>query len=397
VRAALGALGGALIAAGGCAGGPDATSGSTLEGARTWEAARGLDGEALEEWVRPEGPLPPDTISVTLFASGDGDEAISFGVRDVDDRVLVDARAPEQSPNRLLRGRGAVVGMIPSGSVALPLAANFHVRASRLLANPAASDERPVVVSAWVKRSGAGAAVPERQELPLALFLVGPRRYDPARIAVALGEAGRIWRAAGVELREPARIAIDGAEGLGFERVRVEPELGPDSPALRALFHLSERAPEGTLALFLVPDLATGGPGYPVWALSGSIPVPPRLGTVRSGLAVNGSLLDLDPVWTGQIMAHEIGHALGLYHTTERDLANAGTRAAPVRQAIHDPIDDTPECPAQADSSPIDGALSADECAAHDTGNLMFWAATRGATTLTRGQADMARRSALVR
>ena len=41
--------------------------------------------------------------------------------------------------------------------------------------------------------------------------------------------------------------------------------------------------------------------------------------------------------------------------------------------------------------------LSADECAAHDTGNLMFWAAVPGAATVTSGQADIARRSALVR
>jgi len=84
-----------------------------------------------------------------------------------------------------------------------------------------------------------------------------------------------------------------------------------------------------------------------------------------------------------------MGHALGLYHTTEAALDGAAS--------VSDQIDDTPACPASADRSPVDQTLSAAECDGHDTANLMFWSAVRGATRLTGGQAAMARRSALAR
>jgi hypothetical protein len=63
--------------------------------------------------------------------------------------------------------------------------------------------------------------------------------------------------------------------------------------------------------------------------------------------------------------AHEIGHYLGLYHTSERD----------GRQ--HDPIPDTPEC------------AGAGPCS--DAGNIMFWTGGAGRSTLTEGQASVMR------
>ena len=63
---------------------------------------------------------------------------------------------------------------------------------------------------------------------------------------------------------------------------------------------------------------------------------------------------------------------------------------------MHDQLDDTPECPADADANQ-DGLLTPDECEPWDSRNLMFWAGTRVSTGLTAGQADIAKRSALTR
>jgi hypothetical protein len=142
-------------------------------------------------------------------------------------------------------------------------------------------------------------------------------------------------------------------------------------------------APPGAMDIFVVEELGVGGEG--LFALSGSIPVPP-VATPHSGVLVSAALIAHDPLWAGQVIAHEVGHALGLYHTTERSSAGG---------AIHDLLDDTPACPAAADVD-HDGTLDARECDGQDGGNLMFWATARGATQLTAGQAAMARRSALV-
>ncbi len=390
-----GALYLALALMAGCGEEPAGTSGSALVGPIVWAAARGPDGETSESWVARGGALAEDTLSVTLTASGDADERLSLGVRDATGRVLVDPRRPEHWPNRVLPFRGVVVGMIPSGSAALPLSSNFAVRALVLGAGAGPSSEGWIQMAAWIKHSGRTAAVPPVQELPLAAFQVGGRSVPDGRLRVALAEAGRIWRRAGIELGEPARVRIDGADGERLERIEIDPALGSDSPALGALLRLSDRGPPGTLALFLVADIVVAGPQISLWALSGSIPVPPLAGTARSGIALDAQLVDADPVWAGQVIAHEIGHALGLFHTTEGELVRSGGASGPVR-ALHDLLDDTPACPPEADHD-RDGLLALDECRNHDAANLMFWAAARDGTRLTPGQAEQARRSALAR
>ena len=69
--------------------------------------------------------------------------------------------------------------------------------------------------------------------------------------------------------------------------------------------------------------------------------------------------------------AHEIGHYLGLYHTSERD------------GGAHDPIADTPECGGGDDACP-------------DGDNVMFWTGGGARHVLTAGQGAVMRRHPLV-
>ena len=122
--------------------------------------------------------------------------------------------------------------------------------------------------------------------------------------------------------------------------------------------------------------------GWSVLGKAGGIPGPPLVhGTYGSGVAV--SLADYYG-WseyaisvTAETMAHELGHQLGLFHTSEQD------------GLMHDPIPDTPEC---TDKNG-DGLVDYDECYNKDADNLMFWSVTLSAK-LTPGQKYVIHRNA---
>ncbi len=164
-------------------------------------------------------------------------------------------------------------------------------------------------------------------------------------------------------------------------------DLGPCSN-FSQLFTLSQAADE--LPLFFVDAIQFGGGGFgEIVGIDGAIPGPASLGgTVKSGVVVNASDLaagrcggDIDVGGCGAdlvayISAHEGGHFMGLFHTTEA-FGNA-----------FDPLRDTPRClcstaclSAEQASLCANGqlVLTADvcsqagnsQCAGAD--NLMFW------------------------
>lgn len=158
------------------------------------------------------------------------------------------------------------------------------------------------------------------------------------------------------------------------------------------LFTLSQ--PGNTLNFFLVQSISsslTGG--FSIVGLDGTIPGPSSFGgSVHSGAAVSSADLEGNPLSTcgptrsylgcgpdfvGYVTAHEGGHWLGLFHTTEAE----GT--------LFDPLNDTPTCVcgqcapaseqaacgAEGDNATMvtgaDCASGGATCGGAD--NLMFW------------------------
>jgi hypothetical protein len=127
--------------------------------------------------------------------------------------------------------------------------------------------------------------------------------------------------------------------------------------------------------------------GFNGWGLlgkAGGIPGPPLLhGTHGSGVVV--SLTDFYdypsnigiPI-TAETMGHELGHQLGLFHTSEQT------------GEYHDPIDDTAECTSDWND---DGVVSFEECEGKGADNLMFWSITLS-SKLTPGQKFVIHRNA---
>jgi len=137
-----------------------------------------------------------------------------------------------------------------------------------------------------------------------------------------------------------------------------------------------------TLTFFLVEEIANNSAGgATILGLSAGPPGAAGIhGTSKSGVVVSTIDIETDAVDVGKIMAHEGGHFLGLYHTTESD------------GGMHDPLGDTPECPASNDAD-ANGTVNTSECGGKGAENVMWWTLTSGDATMTADQGWVARRS----
>ena len=95
--------------------------------------------------------------------------------------------------------------------------------------------------------------------------------------------------------------------------------------------------------------------------IPGSMGIANAWNGVLSSLTAHALGSTLDAQLLGETAAHEMGHQLGLFHTTE----HGGT--------MFDIISDTAECTKSNRDISGDGQMSAEECDGYGGGNVMFW------------------------
>lgn len=294
--------------------------------------------------------VPDDAVSIAVRVVGDTDD--SFNLAEWVDGAGRDLVAAgwiqiEQAPAmcttcnvRVSGSQTAFAALAPNNERGFfsPGTHELTVYGYRLSGFSFAPSDADATVSIVVKRAP---AEPETGVLDLNLHFTGAGGWtadtaqdDPAFVAMLDG-VREIYAQVGLELGTLSYFDVD--ENFRF----IEGFESPDGD-LPLLFAESEGNPQG-VNVFFVDELVAGGPfgglGV-VLGIAGGIPGPPLLqGTARSGVAIaveshNDPQLGLNASLSST-MAHEVGHFLGLFHTSE---ANFG-----FGQQLHDPIDDTPD------------------------------------------------------
>ena len=212
-------------------------------------------------------------------------------------------------------------------------------------------------------------------------YLTGPT-YSSANIQPALNEFVRIYRQHGIHMNlEPVQSIPDAR----FRAVRADFDNA-------TTVNLVSRSAAGKINLFFVEDLIDneGDQGFVLLGIAAGIP-----GSLGLQGRYNGVLMGLEAHATGRVLnasqlgsttAHEVGHFLGLFHTTEK----TGLR--------FDILADTPQCPFSF-ASPNSQEVTVQNCLGRGGQNLMFWqnSSRHTQTTLSADQIEVIQHSPIAR
>lgn len=196
----------------------------------------------------------------------------------------------------------------------------------------------------------------------------------PRQLQRAIDDANAILATVGLSIGEVRVHSVVGRLRRDFQVLEGEaPPLGAP-PELPALYRLSAGARRPSIHVFFV-RMIDGAAG-----IASGIPGPHAIhGTGASGVAIAVDVIPDELL--GGVLVHEVGHFMGLFHTSEADGSTS------------EPLTDTPECRSDRDANG-DGFLTPDECG-DAASNVMFWAGLHAA--LSPQQGTIMRRAFFVR
>lgn len=308
----------------------------------SWRWQRGWSvGDAITVQV-------PDDLTGLVIAVVDGDAETGVSIVSSNGERLIDVDANDPDLEGLTPPFFHVP--FPAGAVTFPISADSSLAPGCLSVVPAGLED---LTAGEGRLYFVARRRPPGGVIDVNAVVVGGADISAAEVSETFRVVNEVFAAAG----SPTVGAVE-QHALPWPSPFVATE-GDDVNALRAAITTAD---ESRLNVFFVQDFLEEG----TLGFAAGIPGPNGIhGTASSGLVVSidthldgdGATLLTDLM--GETIAHEIGHQLGLFHSTEADGGN-------------DALDDTPACGLDRDAD-SDGELSAEECAGIDGENLMFW------------------------
>ncbi len=272
--------------------------------------------------------LPGDVLSLTAVIRGDhplhyaigrlegpeGELLVAEGPPDVEpdavDRFWSLLPGPFASPNRASSAPRRVGTLLAPNAPGLSLSpGRWRLRVLAVDDGGAPADTR-ARLSVLVKR---GPAPGTHGRLDLHVHLTGvhgwtaENSHDPALVA-ALERVRTIYAAVGLDV---VPVSFDDLPAA-FQTVDGDPVIGGSLEQMLALARY-----EDGINLFLVGRIHTAAGDDVLAGVAGGVPGPiGHAGTSRSGVCVATALFDT-PDDLGYVVAHELGHYLGLFHPYE--------------------------------------------------------------------------------
>jgi hypothetical protein len=293
---------------------------------------------------------PEGSTGLLLHCGGFGDEAVGTVQRILapDGSVYFDAEHPSGVWRAEATDDGVTVllPLVPRGTVA---AGTWTV--SFVVGTPRAAHMRCRALQA----TGEGSGQPTlRLDVHLLGFPDGEAAHPGRPLRGLLRWLRRSLQAEGVALQ----VTLHDWEGADEATWEILDLADDDQAELNALLRTARPEDPRAIPVFVVQQITNHSRGAAqILGLSAGPPGGPA-GTSKGGLVVNAMDLRFDPREVGRILEHELGHFLGLFHTTEK------------HGAAEDLLTDTPVCRHDADG---DGVLESRECEEHGWTNVMWW------------------------
>jgi hypothetical protein len=269
---------------------------------------------------------PPETVSVTLrarYVSGDDLDMVFYQVFDATNTRIFSADQMDMYVDQTIRWypgdtASATAMLIPNCTVD-----RYTYRPGRVRFSVAAFAAPPATTGLIHMQVDAVEVVgtpPSTGSIHLRLHFLNvgvtaASAPTDARLAQFMNRYEQILAQVGITIADVAYVDIN-APSLDI----IDSSQG-ESSELAQLFRMSSGTTEDILNLFLVQNITAGGTGeFNTLGIAGGIPGPPRIqGSSHSGvvIAYDPGVVGPSGYIPGTVAAHESGHYLGLFHTTE--------------------------------------------------------------------------------